>query len=274
MKEFYINIFDDIKNLFAKLVKDDIFALTGQLAYSLIMSLIPLIMFVIILAGQIALPITEIYDALKFVLPKEAFSIVAGILEEITRSNSWSLAILFSAIYFVSMGTRGIMKSLNKAYEEVEARKVVQLFFMSFVFAVLLGVAIILSFCILVFGRVIMEWIFLKLGFSAVPLFWQILRIVIAYLLLSFFFCLMYMAGPNLKLKIYQVYKGAFIAAFLWVVISIGFSAYVNNFVNYGLLFGSLGGAFLFFAWIYMTSFIILLGGELNSLLYVKEKKQ
>ena len=57
------------KRLFHVLTKDDIYASAAQLSYSLVLSLVPLIMFIITLAARIKLPVDEIYAYLSFFLP-------------------------------------------------------------------------------------------------------------------------------------------------------------------------------------------------------------
>ena len=58
---------------------------------------------------------------------------------------------------------------------------------------------------------------------------------------------------------------GAFIAALLWVLASLGFSLYVNNFGSYNKTYGALAGVIVLLLWLYLTSYIILLGAEINA---------
>jgi membrane protein len=58
---------------------------------------------------------------------------------------------------------------------------------------------------------------------------------------------------------------GSFIATVLWIAASVGFSIYVSKFGNYDETYGSLGAVIILLFWFYITSYVILAGGELNA---------
>jgi membrane protein len=62
------------------------------------------------------------------------------------------------------------------------------------------------------------------------------------------------------------VLPGALFATIGWIVVSLGFSFYVNNFGNYSATYGSIGGVIVLMIWLYLSAMIILIGGEVNAL--------
>ncbi len=58
---------------------------------------------------------------------------------------------------------------------------------------------------------------------------------------------------------------GTIAAATLWLAGSAGFSYYVANFSSYDKTYGSLGTVVVLLMWLYLSSFIVLVGAELNS---------
>ena len=57
---------------------------------------------------------------------------------------------------------------------------------------------------------------------------------------------------------------GAIFATIGWILASGAFSYYVNNFANYSKAYGSLGAVIILLVWLYITSIMIVLGGEIN----------
>ena len=58
---------------------------------------------------------------------------------------------------------------------------------------------------------------------------------------------------------------GAVVATVLWVIASVGFSLYANNFGTYGKTYGALAGVVVLMLWLYWSAYIILLGAEVNA---------
>ena len=52
-----------------------------------------------------------------------------------------------------------------------------------------------------------------------------------------------------------------------WMIVSIGFSFYVENFASYSIIYGTLGTVIILMVWLYMTSLILIIGAELNAAL-------
>ena len=58
---------------------------------------------------------------------------------------------------------------------------------------------------------------------------------------------------------------GAVVSTIVWIAGSIAFSIYVRNFGSYNETYGALGGVIILLTWLWLSAFIVLLGGELNS---------
>ena len=260
-----------LKKMLHTFANNDLYAGASQLAYSLIMAIIPLIMFIVTIAGKLMLPVEDIYSYIKFILPTQAYDAVNGILTEIVNSSNLSFVTLLVTIYFISIGARGLMRVTNKVYHTLEDRNFLRFWITSFVFAVLFVCIFILTLGAIVFGNVIINGIDnLFSHFFTIHLItlFSYLRYVITFVLLGLIFCIIYASAPNVKLRLKDVYIGGYSAAFLWIIGSALFGIYINHVNSFGLLFGSLGGIFILLAWLYLTSLILLLGAYLNAHIY------
>jgi membrane protein len=144
------------------------------------------------------------------------------------------------------------------------------------VFAVLLVFVLLLTLGAVVFGQVILNTLdtwFTDLFQMNMWVISSSIRYLITFVLLGLLFSLIYAAAPNLKLRFKDVYIGAYLSAFVWILGSAVFAYYINHFSHYGLLFGSLGGIFILLAWLYFTSLVLLIGIYFNATLYYRKHK-
>jgi membrane protein len=61
------------------------------------------------------------------------------------------------------------------------------------------------------------------------------------------------------------VSQGAILATVLWIVASVAFSLYVSNFGSYNETYGAIAGVAVLMLWLYLTSYLVLLGAEINA---------
>ena len=58
---------------------------------------------------------------------------------------------------------------------------------------------------------------------------------------------------------------GAVVATLLWVIVSLLFTIYVAHFNNYDATYGALGAVAVLLTWLWLSSYIVLLGAEINA---------
>jgi membrane protein len=75
---------------------------------------------------------------------------------------------------------------------------------------------------------------------------------------------LLYLVGPNRKIRFRSVWPGAVVASVLWLLTTSGFSWYVSNIANYNVLYGSIAAAIALLVWMYLLSIIAFVGCEFN----------
>jgi membrane protein len=95
---------------------------------------------------------------------------------------------------------------------------------------------------------------------------WDILRWVVALILVNLLFSMLYRFAPNRKSPAFQwTSPGAIVATILWAVVSYGFSLYTTDFSSYGKTYGAFAGVAILVFWLYLTGLAILAGGEINA---------
>lgn len=269
-------LYKTIKKLIYKLNKDDIFALSAQLAYNLLLAIFPFLMFLFTIVGMSNLNSEEILHFLSTVIPENAYQLIESTVIEVVDSSQGGILWLsiFLAIWVASSGFRAVIKGLNNAYDTAERRSFIKRSILSILCIFALVLIIVSTLFLLVFGDVIGMYIIEIFPLDRIlTLIWDLFRFVFVILIMIFMCGSLYYIAPAKKIKWRDTMPGAIIATLGWNVVSIGFSFYVNNFSNYSRFYGSLGGVIVLMTWMYLMSFILLLGGEINALLIEEYEK-
>ncbi|MGO4544649.1 YihY/virulence factor BrkB family protein [Paenibacillus sp. 2TAB23] len=259
-----------IKCLYSRFREDDVPALGAQLTYYLILSFFPFLIFMVSLLGFIELSGDSVIAEFIRVLPTEASDTLSGILSEVVDNGSGTLLSfgMIATIWSASNGINAIMKGLNKAYDVEEQRPFWKVRGISVLATVFLVVVIILVMVMLIFGQAIgqylFEWLSYPSGFQSI---WGIIKYLIPIAAMACAFTLLYWIVPSRRLSLKEVVPGALFATFGWIITSVAFQFYINNFSNYSKTYGSLGGMIILLIWLYMSSILIMLGGEINATL-------
>src|SRR5699024_8226898 len=119
----------------------------------------------------------------------------------------------------------------------------------------------------LVFGEIIGNKIFELLDLeNEFLVIWRNIRFIIPIVFMIIIFALLYKYSPCVKdrddIRFKYTIPGGIFATVGWILASIIFSYYVNNFGNYSVTYGALGGIIVMLIWLYMSAIIILIGGE------------
>lgn len=268
---------DFIIYFIVKVRNDDIFALASQLAYYLILSFFPFLIFVMTVVGASALNSMEILDGLSSILPSSVFDLVSSIVIEMVDNEHRGLigVSIVISIWAASSGFRAVIKGVNKAHDIKETRSYIKRSIIAIIFTFVLALIIALTLAMLVFGDLIGIYILSILPFyKAIKILWNIVRYAIIISVMIGTFAVIYRYTPAEKIKWRQVLPGSIVSTIGWIVSSLGFAFYVNNFSNYSRLYGSLGAVFILMTWLYITSMILILGAEINSVTMLRKKQR
>ncbi|WP_336785817.1 YihY/virulence factor BrkB family protein [Paenibacillus sp. MMO-177] len=258
------------KNVYSRFRDDDVPALGAQLTYYFILSFFPFLIFVVSLMSFVQLSGDSVALELIRLMPEQTKEAIQGILQEVTNNSRGTLLSIgmITTLWSASNGVNAVIKGINKAYDVEENRPFWKLRAISLAATVLLALTILLAIVLLIFGEVIGEFLFdwfdSPVGFE---LIWGILKYVVPISFMIVVFSLLYWIVPNRKIRFKTAVPGALFATFGWIASSLLFQFYINNFGNYSKTYGSIGGIIILLIWLYISSNIIILGGEVNAAL-------
>ena len=258
-----------LKDVYARFMNDDLLSIGAQASFYLLFSLFPFLIFLIVLLTY--MPMVNFQDsiqALAALMPANAYLILRDMVNQTIANRSVTLLSfgMLSALWSSASGVTTLIQGINRAYDQEETRRSWKVSAVSLYFTFELAIAIIFSLVLIVFGKVLGTQLFRFLGFSDVSLaIWSYLGYIITLITTILVFVSLYQNTPNRRLGFREVVPGAVIASLGWVIVSIAFSYYIDNFGNYSKVYGSLGGIIALLMWLYVSSIIILMGAEINA---------
>ena len=263
------------KDIYTRFMNDDLLSIGAQASFYLLFSLFPFLIFLIVLLTY--MPMVNFQDsiqALAALMPANAYLILRDMVNQTIANRSVTLLSfgMLSALWSSASGVTTLIQGINRAYDQEETRRSWKVSAVSLYFTFELAIAIIFSLVLIVFGKVLGTQLFRFLGFSGASLqVWNYVGYIIALITTILVFISLYYNTPNRRSKFREVVPGAVVASLGWVIISIAFSYYIDNFGNYSKVYGSLGGIIALLMWLYVSSIIILMGAEINaSLMFSK----
>jgi membrane protein len=256
-------------------MNDDLLSIGAQATFFLLFSLFPFLIFLIVLITY--MPMINFQDSIQVLaafMPANAYLILRDIVNQTIANRSVTLLSfgMLSALWSSASGITSLIRGINRAYDQEETRRSWKITAVSLYFTLELAVAITFSLILIVFGKVLGTQLFRFLGFSDASLqVWNYVGYIIALITTILVFISLYYNTPNRRSKFREVVPGAVVASLGWVIVSIAFSYYIDNFGNYSKVYGSLGGIIALLMWLYVSSIIILMGAEINaSLMFSK----
>jgi membrane protein len=259
-----------LEDLYCRYEDDEVTALGAQMTYYFILAFFPFLIFLLTVMGLTPLSDEEVWSNLALVLPESSYTIISDIIRQIIkeRNDAFLSFGMAATLWAASNGVSAVIKGLNKAYDEPETRSWWKHKGLSLIFTIGIAVVMILTFGSLVFGHVLgtqmFKWLEDPHYFEAI---WGVVKFIIPVLAMLLIFLLLYQIAPNRRLSLRSVIPGSLFATIGWIAISLLFSYYVNNFGNYSRSYGSIGGIIVLLIWLYLSSIIILIGGEINATL-------
>ena len=259
-----------VKRAWAESKTDHISLVAGGVAYAWFLALFPALIAAVSIYGLVADPaqVERQVTDLASGLPESAEELLTDQLRGIASGSGGALTfgLLISvllALWSASGGVAGLMEAINIAYDEQDNRSFVK----KRGLALLLTLGAIVFFAIAIGLVAVLPVLLEQLGLGPVATaLVQVGRWVGVVLAVIAALAVLYRVAPDRDApRLRWVSVGSVVATLVWVIASIGFSLYVDNFGSYSRTYGSLAGVAVLMLWFFVTAFIILLGAEINA---------
>lgn len=260
------------------IIKNDFYGMAAEMGFMLVVGIFPFMLFLMAIFGWMGNRsyLDSILRVLANIMPNQAMNLLRSVLEETMIFNHGTLIAVIGIITAIVLSTNGVavvLKGLNRAYKVEETRSFIYTRILSFLMVFVNVLVLFLTINVIIFGKIIIMFLVAHFNMSkGVAITILTLRWPISFLALYLMSFLSYYILPDLRgneaFKRKSALPGTIFFTTFWLVGSWGFSIYVNNLSTYNLVYGTIGAFFILMLWLYYTSILLLIGGEINSRVY------
>jgi membrane protein len=263
---------DILAGVWKKAEQDNIFFLAGAISFNVLVAFIPLVLAVLGIAGAVlrvqgANAQAQLMRYISEAVPAAVNVDVAPILEELAQQSTGILSV--GTLFFLWVATRlvGTLRTvLREIFDIAEGRNIIsgKIFDIKMVFAAgtLFALNVALTLGLRLAAGFTAE--FLDLDPASVPFLSQTTELwpqLVAFITLWVMFFLIYRYLPPRRIRWSTATIAATFTALLVEVLKYGFTFYLSRFANLSA-WGSVATFVVLVLWIYYTSVVFILGGE------------
>ena len=248
---------------------DRISMVSAATSYYALFALIPAITSVVLIYAWISNPadISQHMAMVANFMPAEVRTLLESQLTNLAgQAGGVGIGAVLSiliALWSASKGTKAFMEAMNIIYDEREERGVIKYNALGLGLTLLAIVFSLLAIAVIVGIPAVAGMLNIGEAFQTIV---TVVSWVVLLALFSLFLSCIYRYGPDRnKAKWKWVSWGAVIAAVLWAGASALFSWYASKYGDFNKTYGSLGAVIVLMTWFYLSSFVVLLGGEINA---------
>ena len=258
--------------------------MAAEMGFMLVIGFFPFMLFLTAVFGWLGKHtfMNPLMDFFCKVIPGDVLNLLHIVMNDIWFFSKGGLVATLGFIITVILSSNAlaiVAKGLNRAYKLEDSRSWIYNRVLALIMVFVNALILFLSIDLIVFGKVIINflttYIGLKVHIGNIILFF---RWPVAFIALFIMAYLHYYILPDLqcreRLRRKSALPGAFFFTISWLIGSWGFSIYINNLHTYNFVYGTIGGFAVLMVWLYYTSILILLGGEINSQLFEKLERK
>jgi membrane protein len=243
---------------------------SAALSYYFFLALFPvLIVFSVLLSW---LPVPNLFGwvlgTMQRLLPPQTVQTVYNVLNDVLSAHrgTWLSIGMLGMIWVATAAFDALIEALNIAYDSRDTRPFWKTRLLALALAAICGALFLAGLATIMAGPRFGDWLAsafdLPHALAALwpPLHWSI---AISFTVLAVE--LLYFLAPCRKPKFVETLPGAVLTVEAWLGLSSLLGIYFRHFANYSRTYGTLGGFIAYMTWLQWTSFVLLVGAELNA---------
>lgn len=269
-----------LKKTIISTIEHDYSGMAAEMSYMLVIGIFPFMLFLMSLFNLIGKHyyMNPLFIFLLKFMPEDSVRLIHMVLNQVLEfASGRSVAVfgLFVTLFMSMNALSVVIKGMNRAYKVEETRAFVYTRLLSLMMVIVNTLVLFLSINTIIFGKLIIRFLVAytaitqDMGNMLLAIRWPI-----AFCALFVMAFLHYYIFPDVswseELKRKSALPGTIFFCVIWLLASGGFSIYVNTLHTYNFIYGSIAAFAMLMIWLYFTSMLLLIGGEINSQIHDK----
>ena len=241
--------------------------LPGQLAFSFVTTIIPIVALIAVLASAFSISLSSITEFISDNFPKA----VSDLLLPLINGRGFDLSVLLfliAAVWLASTGAYSIITAADVIYNVKEVgqvkKRIKSITMTIFLVFLILFMIIIPAFGDLIFNFIASLKIF-KTVSNEILIIYYLLKYPLSFIFIYITIKIIYTIAPSKDIKSKSVTGGSLFTTVMWMIATQIYSFYVGNIVHYDIFYGSISNIIILFIWMYMLAYIFTIGLVINS---------
>lgn len=262
-----------VRKAIAIIKRPDMRILPGQLAFFLVLSMIPLLALVGTIGSKLGLSMTSFRNALESTVPDAVINTLFP--ADATTGLNFNVTVFFIAAFLLaSNGAYSVITTSNRIYQvedNGEIRRGSKAVLLTFILVSLLFFLILVP----AFGDSLISLAEINLHNEKLASFirniYHLGKYPLSLFLLYFNIKLIYILAPDKEVTSNEVRAGAMFTTIFWLLSSKIYAFYVEYFSHYDIFYGSMSNILVLLFWVYILAYIFTLGMSFNQTGVIQE---
>ncbi len=262
IKQFFLNVWDILG-------KPEMVILPGQLAFFVILSLVPIITIIGYGASFFDISIDAVVNFLESNFSKEVIKLIVPIISG--DALDFKLLIMFGIMFYIaSNGADSVIIASNEIYQ-IKQTTWIKRRFKSILLTFIIVTLMLFILLVPVFGSKIIDAVDYFNMKSTLASILEIIQGPVSWVIMFVFIKIIYTIAPDKPVPSSGVNLGAIFTTIGWIIMTYIYSYWITHFASYDIFYAGLSNIAILMLWIYFLSYIFVIGMILNHRTLEKE---
>lgn len=255
------------KTLFKILEKPEMAILPSNIAFNLILAIIPILTIIVLIAASFDISIDMVTNFVKSFMPEQVSNVIIDVISGKGFDTNVGISNIL-AFFLASNGTYAIINASDTLYK-IENKDKIKKRVSSLIILLIIITLLLFLVVVPIFGENIISLMhhaeILEVYVDEIMIVFNILKWPLTLFIIYFNIKLIYTIAPSKNIKSKETTYGALFTTIMWVVSTVVFKFYLTYFARYDILYGNLSSIIIMLVWCYFLSYIFVLGLAINA---------